>query len=112
MLFLQEGAKGSTIGEADIDLLRKMEPLKGNGIPSLRVRILHLLFTMLTTTHLALSPVLAGQVEWSTWGSKLESIFQPVFDTLPTLAVTMLVIVLCFVCAMLPVLFFVNVFSI
>lgn len=25
----QEGAKGSTIGEADIDLLRKMEPLKG-----------------------------------------------------------------------------------
>lgn len=31
---------------------------------------------------------ITGQVEWSTWGSKLESIFQPVFDTLPTLAVS------------------------
>jgi hypothetical protein len=25
----QEGAKGSSIGEADIDLLKKMDPLKG-----------------------------------------------------------------------------------
>jgi hypothetical protein len=26
-------------------------------------------------------------VEWSTWGSKLESIFLPVFSTLPSLVV-------------------------
>ena len=26
-----------------------------------------------------------GSVEWSTWGSKLESIFQPVFATIPNL---------------------------
>ncbi len=60
--WLQEGAKGSTIGEADIDLLKKMEPLK-------------------------------GQVEWSTWGSKLESIFQPVFDTLPSLVVSIYIFI-------------------
>jgi hypothetical protein len=53
---VQEGAKGSSIGEADIDLMKKMEPLK-------------------------------GQVEWSTWGSKLEMIFSPVFSSLPTLLV-------------------------
>ena len=34
--------------------------------------------------------IYAGQVEWSTWGSKLESIFQPVFSTLPSLVVSVL----------------------
>lgn len=28
---------------------------------------------------------LVGSVTWSTWGSKLESIFTPIFATLPTL---------------------------
>jgi hypothetical protein len=53
-LIRREGAKGTAIGEADVDLLRKMDPLR-------------------------------GQVEWSTWGSKLESIFSPVFSSVPTL---------------------------
>lgn len=53
----REGAKGSAIGETDVELLKKMEPLK-------------------------------GQVEWSTWGSKLESIFSPVFSSVPTLVVS------------------------
>lgn len=30
-LIRREGAKGSAIGEADIDLLRKMDPLKGES---------------------------------------------------------------------------------
>jgi hypothetical protein len=55
-LIRREGAKGTAIGEADIDLLKKMEPLR-------------------------------GQVEWSTWGSKLESIFSPVFSSVPNLMV-------------------------
>jgi hypothetical protein len=29
--------------------------------------------------------LIAGSVTWSTWGSKLESIFTPIFATLPTL---------------------------
>lgn len=33
---------------------------------------------------------LDGCVEWSTWGSKLESIFSPVFATLPALQVHLL----------------------
>lgn len=28
---------------------------------------------------------LKASVEWSTWGSKLETIFEPVFSTIPTL---------------------------
>eukprot|EP01039_Chlorochromonas_danica_P007318 gene7318-8097_t len=51
--------EGTTIGEADIDLLRKMEPLQ-------------------------------GRVEWSTWGSKLESIFAPIFATLPSVMASQL----------------------
>ena len=31
---------------------------------------------------------LSGRVEWSTWGSKLESIFQPIFASMPTLVVS------------------------
>ena len=31
---------------------------------------------------------LTGMVEWSTWGSKLESIFAPIFATLPNLVVS------------------------
>lgn len=53
----REGAKGNAIGDADIELLKKMEPLQ-------------------------------GRVEWSTWGSKLENIFSPIFSTIPTLAVS------------------------
>jgi len=31
---------------------------------------------------------LRGEVEWSTWGSKLESIFEPIFAVLPSVAVS------------------------
>jgi hypothetical protein len=53
-LLRREGNKAaaSSLGEADLDLLRRMEPLR-------------------------------GEVEWSTWGSKLESVFSPVFSTIP-----------------------------
>jgi hypothetical protein len=44
------------LGETDVELLKRMEPLQ-------------------------------GKVEWSTWGSKLETIFEPVFSQIPTLAV-------------------------
>ncbi len=44
------------MGETDIELLKRMEPLQ-------------------------------GKVEWSTWGSKLENIFEPVCSTIPTLVV-------------------------
>lgn len=54
-LIRREGAKGSGIGEADVDLLKRMDPL-------------------------------AGQVDWSTWGSKLENIFLPVFSNTPSLS--------------------------
>lgn len=37
--------------------------------------------------------LLLGQVEWSTWGSKLESIFLPVFSTLPNLVVSAFAVV-------------------
>lgn len=56
-MLLQEGAKGNTVGDADIDSLKKMEPLQ-------------------------------GRVEWSTWRSKLEAIFDPIFATVPHILVS------------------------
>lgn len=45
------------MGDADIDSLKKMEPLQ-------------------------------GRVEWSTWRSKLEAIFDPIFATVPHISVS------------------------
>jgi hypothetical protein len=59
-----------------------------HSIPS-RLRQLSLFHKVSIFTSFSVCPPFfrAGQVEWSTWGSKLESIFLPVFSTLPSLVV-------------------------
>lgn len=52
-ILIKRDDKSKIHGEADIELLERMEPLH-------------------------------GQVDWSTWGSKLETIFAPLYVTIPT----------------------------
>lgn len=55
-----------------------MEPLQG-------IYCCKTILVCSNTSH-AIYP--AGRVEWSTWGSKLESIFAPIFATLPSVMVS------------------------
>jgi hypothetical protein len=67
---LAKEAAAGRASQADLDLLLKMTPLEGASSSSPR----------------SSSPC-TGSVTWSTWGSKLESIFTPIFATLPALQV-------------------------
>ncbi|CAE7438613.1 unnamed protein product, partial [Symbiodinium microadriaticum] len=67
----------------DSEMAGRTNPLsKGSEIMSSRV--LHRVSSTSQDMLAKMTP-LEGSVTWSTWGSKLESIFSPIFATLPTL---------------------------